>query len=106
MFLKVGLIGCGAIGSEIARAIDKEIPQMELIALCDRNEEKARRLLNQLTKKPRLTKLQEIIEQADLGIEAASPEIVEELVKKIIKEEKDILIMSVGGIVNHTDILK
>lgn len=106
MSLKVGLIGCGAIGSEIARAIDREIPQMELVALCDRNEEKAKGVFDQLTKKPRLAKFQEVIEKADLVVEAASPKVVEELVKKVIKEGKDILIMSVGGIIDHIDLLR
>ena len=104
--MKVGLIGCGTIGTEIAHSIDKEIPQMNLIAICDKEKEKAERLRKSLREKPPLTTLEELLNLVDLAIEAASPEIVGELVKGVIERGKNIMIMSVGGMVEHLDLFK
>lgn len=41
MVLKIGLVGCGAIGTEIAMAIDRGDIGAELVAVFDRNEDRA-----------------------------------------------------------------
>jgi len=41
MPLKIGLVGCGAIGTEIAKAIDSEEIDADLVAVCDHNPETA-----------------------------------------------------------------
>ena len=35
MKLKVGIIGCGAIGKELGKAINNQIPEAELVAIAD-----------------------------------------------------------------------
>lgn len=104
--MKVGLIGCGTIGTEIAQAIDKEISQMNLVAICDKKKEKAEKLRESLREKPSLATLKELLDLVDLVIEAASPEIVGEAVKGVIERGKDIMIMSVGGMVEHLDLFE
>lgn len=46
--LKVGVIGCGAIGSEICKAIDKDLVQAELGGICDIDIAKAKILTENL----------------------------------------------------------
>lgn len=99
--LKVGLVGCGVIGTEIAKAIDKMIPGLELVAICDKNKAKEDALLHFLEKIPILATIDGIIERADLVVEAASADIVGELTKKAINKKKDIMIMSIGGMIDH-----
>jgi len=101
MMIKVGLVGCGVIGTEIARAIDEKIPQMRLVAICDRNKSREERLKRSLNAKPESMNMEDLIERADLVIEAASSEMVADLTKKVIDRGKDIMIMSVGGMVDH-----
>ena len=55
MVLKIGLVGCGAIGTEIARAIDSGDIAAELVAVFDRNEDRARELLRGLKAQPKLS---------------------------------------------------
>jgi len=100
--LKVGLVGCGAIGSELARSIDnKKIPGLELIAICDKNKVKENKLARSLRKIPVTSSIEEVIEKADLIIEAASSDIVGELVQKALSKNKDIMVMSVGGMIDY-----
>jgi aspartate dehydrogenase len=106
MMIKVGLIGCGTIGSAIAKEIDKKIPELKLVAICDRNEVKTRKLIESLNQKPDLTTLDEAIEASDLVVEAASAKIVAGLVEKVINRGKDIMVMSVGGLVDNLDLFE
>ncbi len=106
MMIKVGLVGCGTIGSAIAKEIDKEIPELKLVAVCDRNQVKTRKLVESLNQKPDLTTVDELIEASDLVIEAASAKIVAELVEKTINRRKNIMVMSVGGLVDRVDLFE
>ncbi|MEA3485886.1 MAG: Gfo/Idh/MocA family oxidoreductase, partial [Candidatus Aerophobetes bacterium] len=99
--IKAGLVGCGVIGTEIARAIDEKIPQMKLVAICDRNRSKEEKLKHSLRIKPESINLEGVIKAADLVIEAVSPQIAGELARKVIENGKDIMIMSVGGMVDY-----
>lgn len=103
--LKVGIVGCGAIGTELARAIDREIKETQLVALTDINEEKAKELAGSLKEKPKILSLDELIEKSDLIIEAASKDAVLSLATKVIDQGKDIMIMSVGGLLGNEDLL-
>ena len=105
--MKVGLIGCGTIGSLLATTIDKEIPRLRLIAVHDQDKGKARKLAESLYTKPALAlDVEEVVELSDLVIEAASPEIVGDLLKLVLKKKKDLMIMSVGGVLEHLELLE
>lgn len=102
--MKVGIVGCGAIGSELARAIDREIREAQLVALTDINEKKAKELADSLKRKPEVSSIDELIKKSDLIIEAASKDVVPSLARKVIDRGKDIMIMSVGGLLGNEDI--
>ena len=46
MPLKIGLVGCGAIGTEISRAIDSKEIDADLVAVCDHNPATAKALID------------------------------------------------------------
>lgn len=97
--IRVGLIGCGNIGSEVALFLACE-PGFELIHLFDNNSETANKLLNRLSSKPIFASPADMLDKCDLIIEAASKEAVEELlvlysVKYIVLPT---LFISTGGI--------
>ncbi len=106
MMIKVGLIGCGTIGSTIAKEIDQRIPELKLVAVCDRNQVRTGKLVESLNQKPDLTTLDEVIEASDLVVEAASAKIVAKLVENAINRGKDIMVMSVGGLVDNLDLFE
>jgi aspartate dehydrogenase len=102
MVLKIGLVGCGAIGTEIARAIDRGDIAAELVAVFDRNEERAHDLLRDLKAKPLLLGLEELVERSEIVVEAASQRAVPEVVKAALTRGRDLMIMSVGALLDKT----
>jgi len=104
MPLGVGLIGCGAIGTVLARAIDKgQTGDAHLVMIYDSATEKSQILVMKLTRKPRIAKnFEELIEREDIDliIEAASQGAVKEYASKVLRAGKDLMIMSVGALVD------
>jgi len=70
--MKLALMGCGAIGSIIAKAIDDGTVQAGLECVFDTDRESAKRLIGGLKKKPEIARdVEEILGQdIDLVIEA------------------------------------
>ncbi|MFH2028750.1 MAG: aspartate dehydrogenase [Nanoarchaeota archaeon] len=104
--MKIGVIGCGAIGSVLCRFIDKELKEHKLIAICDIDKDKAQKLKRLLKSKPITTTTDNLIQKSDLVIEAVSPKIVKNLLKECIKQKKHLMVMSVGGIIGNEHLLK
>jgi len=104
---KLGLVGCGTIGREIAIAIDKGIVEMELIGLCDIDSSKAESLKKDLKNfSPEILEKEKLIEICDLVVEAASKDVVPEILKLCIEKGCDILIMSIGGLLGQEGLIK
>ncbi|MCM8797816.1 MAG: DUF108 domain-containing protein [Candidatus Omnitrophica bacterium] len=99
--LKIGIVGCGAIGSSLARIILRDLKgKAELAALFDVNKNKLDLLVKTLSASERLKAfgLIQLISRAQLVIEATSAESSWEIAKKAIMKGRHIMIMSVGGI--------
>ena len=102
--LKIGLVGCGAIGSSLAERIVRDFSgRARLVALYDLAFSKASRLSFTVCKSSRLVAatLKELIGRSDLVIEAASAQGAWQAAQSVLGQGKDILIMSVGGIAPH-----
>jgi aspartate dehydrogenase len=100
--LKIGIVGCGAIGSSLAEAIvSKFSDKTELTSLYDIDVQKAYNLSGKFNRKLAALNLEDLINKVDLVIEATKVDSVFDVVKKTIALGKDIMIMSVGGIVRH-----
>lgn len=104
MTLGVALIGCGAIGTVIARAIDRgEAGDTKLVIVYDRVRAQAEKLAGKLTAKPVIAGgFDEIIGRRDVDIvvEAASQEAVYQYAADVLRAGKDLMVMSVGALVD------
>jgi aspartate dehydrogenase len=98
MPLKIGLVGCGAIGAEIARAIDSKEIDADLVAVCDHNSATAKALIDSLKNKPIKTGLEELVSLSDLVVEAASQRAVPAIARAALGAGKSLMIMSVGAL--------
>jgi aspartate dehydrogenase len=98
--LKIGVVGCGTIGSYLARIIHNELKDKALlIAVYDKVLEKAYTLASSLkNKKIVVVTLEELIERSDLVIEAASGAAASQVARSAISFGRDCLVMSVGGL--------
>lgn len=105
--IKVGIIGCGTIGSELAIACAARMrDSMDLIGICDSDEKKTSALNGLLKGKVPVMKLDGLIKKADLIVEAASALVSADILKKAIESKKDIMIMSIGGLIGNEDLLQ
>jgi len=103
--MKIGVIGCGAIGSVLCRFIDKELGEHKLAAVCDVDKKKVEKLVKSLKSKPEIMDIDSLVEKSDLVVEAVSPSIVKSLMQKCIKNKKHLMVMSVGGVVQNIELL-
>lgn len=107
--MRVSLIGCGAIGSELAVAIDSgKVGSATLVALFDTIEEAAQKLRLRLRNDnvaifsnfSELTSSSEF-KVSDIVIEAASQAAAKNFSKRIVEYKKDLLLMSVGALADE-----
>jgi aspartate dehydrogenase len=103
--MRIGVIGCGAIGSVLCRFIEEELDDSELAAICDVDKEKVSKLADSLKSKLLVTDIDDLIDKSDLIVEAVGTGIVKELMEKCIENKKHLMIMSVGGIIQNMDLL-
>jgi len=96
--MKLGIIGCGAIGTDVGKAADK-MKEIEKIFLFDIKINASRKLCNSL-KKAEIKPVEEFLSDVDIVFEAASQKAVEEYAELIISSGKDLVIMSVGSLLD------
>ncbi|MBI3307087.1 MAG: DUF108 domain-containing protein [Candidatus Omnitrophica bacterium] len=97
--IKVGIVGCGTIGSALAQAIHKKFKSSaSLVCFCEHHGEKAFRLMKRLGVKIPVVSFQRLIQKSDLVIEAASASISGRIAAESLRRDKEVLILSVGGL--------
>lgn len=104
---KIGIIGCGAIGTEIAIYIQKHLKEKAMIiAVCDIDANKAIALSKKIKPMPEITTIDGLIKKVDLVIESASANISGEIAEKAVSQGKDVLIMSTGGLLKKPSLIE
>jgi aspartate dehydrogenase len=101
--LKIGIVGCGAIGSSLAKTVSRDLTKAaKLAALYDLIQDKSEGLSLKLTGKKDLAvdSLESLIRKSDLVIEAAHANCSLNIARKALLKGKDAMIMSVGGVVD------
>ncbi|MCX5687557.1 MAG: DUF108 domain-containing protein [Candidatus Omnitrophica bacterium] len=104
---KIGIIGCGAMGSQIVRYISKNLSdKSEIVAVSDIDPKKAKELSNSIRPNPLVATIDELINKSDLIIEAASGEVSGDIAEKADSLKKDALIMSTGGLLKKPHLIE
>jgi len=103
----IGIVGCGAIGSSLAKIVVRDFSKVaRLSALYDINLKKARDLSRRLSRKAAVGKLNQLIKNSDLVIEAASAKVSADIAYAALNSRRDVMVMSVGGLVGKVDKIK
>lgn len=97
---RIALIGCGAIGCEIAKFIDSAKIDAKLTIIFDLNYNTMNHLYTLLNSKPKMVKSVDEINEIDLVIEAASQDALREYAIKIL-EKYDLMAMSIGALLDE-----
>ena len=101
---KIGLLGCGAIGTQIALAIDIGKIPAELTHIYDFDNAKAEALAAKLAKKPIIVANPHLLSSnnVDIVVEAASQDAVKNHALSILQNRKDLMMMSVGALLDES----
>lgn len=105
---KISIIGCGAIGSELAQQVDSNMAKnVTLLSILDIRPENAEALKLKLSNNSPLLfnnfddfVKSESFKEVELVIEAASQNAITSYLNQLISFKKDVLVMSVGAFAN------
>ncbi len=104
---RLGIIGCGAIGTTLVKALVEGVIDAELVALMDMYPERCEGLADRLKSSgkgsPVITSsLNELLRAGpEVVVEAASQEAVKEYGPSILKSGSDLVVMSVGALLDN-----
>jgi aspartate dehydrogenase len=98
----VGLIGCGAIGTVLAEAIQRKIVTCDQLIIFDIDQSKAKKLKESLNFPVTIVEsFSELLKgQPTVIVEAASQQAVKEYIDEIIAKNIELIVMSTGALLS------
>ncbi|MBI4353741.1 MAG: DUF108 domain-containing protein [Candidatus Omnitrophica bacterium] len=100
----VGIVGCGAIGSALARGLERDCQDAaKIVALVDVDQRAARILQQRLASHPPIVTLQELIRRSSIVVEAAEASAAPRVARLALAAGRDVLIMSTGGLLTSSE---
>ena len=101
---KIGLLGCGAIGTQIALAIESGKIPATLTHVYDGSKEASASLVKKLKNKPMIVANSHLLSSypIDIVVEAASQEAVKDVALSVLQNKRDLMIMSVGALLDES----
>ena len=99
--LRIGIVGCGAIGSSLAKFIKKDLRGRAVLSgLYDIDVAKSAALARLLSLDKRLAagSLKQLALKSQLVIECASGQACRGIAETVLRSGRDIMIMSAGGV--------
>ena len=103
---KLGIVGCGTIGSDIAIAVSSgEIGGYVLSGLCEIDDSRAKRLQSRLDTAAAILEFEALLEVSDIIFEATNKASMPGIAAKTLSAGKTIVVMSVGGFVDAPEIV-
>lgn len=101
--LKLGIVGCGAIGSRIALSTKKELKAQFMVgALYDIDVNKMLVLSKNVSSRRAVqTSINSLIRACDVVVECVNTDATVEIARKSLQARKPILVMSVGRLLNE-----
>ena len=101
---RIGLLGCGSIGTQIALAIDSgQIPAI-LSHIFDDSKEASSLLYQKLKNKPIISENSHLLSSypVDIIVEAASQDAVRDVGLSVLQNRRDLMVMSVGALLDES----
>ncbi len=105
--IRIGLVGCGTIGSRLAIEIQRRFGETaRLVGIYDHNPSAAKHLQKKLRVPVPILPPKQLLQRCQLLIEAASASAVGQLLPEAIAHRKGMLVMSTGGLLQHPDLIR
>lgn len=105
--ISVGIIGLGAIGSRLAAILVKEFsPEARVDFLCEKKRKQLREIQRRYLPRAEGVDWRTLVDRADFIIESASQEIASAVAERALERNKQILVLSVGGLLRWNGLSK
>ena len=102
----IGIVGCGAIGQALLKAADAGKLAVPVAGVTSRTGKSARAFLATLNHPPKFLERAQLIARSDLVVEAAGGAVVPGLAKEVFAAGKDLMVISVGALLDHPEIIE
>ncbi len=102
----IGIVGCGTLGKSLLRAAAEKRLPVPIAGVTSRTVETARAFLATLPDPPPYLELDALIEKADLIVEAAGGPVVADLARRTFAAGKDLLVISMGALLDHPELIE
>ena len=100
---RVGVFGLGAIGRPVVRALAAGMPGLALAGATSRDAGRAREFLASVPGAPPFLGFEELLERADIVVEAATQAALVARAPAILEAGRDLLVLSVGALLDHPE---
>ena len=101
----IGIVGCRAIGKALLRADDDGKLSVRVAGVTSRTESSAREFLSAFNRPPEYRSLKDLVDSADMIIEAAGGAVVPSLAEQVFAAGKDLMVISVGALLDHPEVI-
>ena len=102
----IGIVGCGAIGKALLLAAQSGGMTVTIAGITSRGESNAQDFLATLREPPPYLERSQLIARSDLVIETAGGHVVPELAKETFAAGKDFMVISIGALLDHPEIIE
>ena len=106
MAASIGIVGCGAIGQAILREADAGKLNVPVSGVTSRTESTALEFLSTLSDTPPYLGPAELINRSTLIVETAGGHVVPQLAKDVFAAGKDLMVISIGALLEHPEIIE
>lgn len=100
---KIGIVGLGAIGKPLCKALDGGIRGLTLAGVTARDRAKAEAFLKTLGRPAPFLDLDALVAASDMVVEASTQAHLEEIAPKTLGAGKDLVVLSCGALLRHKD---
>lgn len=100
---RVGVVGLGAIGRAVCRALDAPLEGLCLVGALARDRLRGKAFLATLRGRPRWMDLDELLAAADLIVEATTQAHLETLAPRVLEAGRDLVVLSCGALLDHPE---
>ncbi len=102
----IGIVGCGAIGRALLKAVESGRLSVRIAGVTSRNEKSAQNFLSTFERPAPYLSLQDLIAASDLVVEAAGGAVVPRLAEAVFAAGKDLMVISVGALLDYPEIIE
>src|SRR5437868_5864341 len=101
--IRIGIVGLGAIGRHVCRALDAGLPGLALAGATARSRERAEAFLATLKSRPPFLDLDALVAASDLVVEASTQAHLQEVAPKALGAGRDLVVLSCGALLGRAD---